>query len=173
MAVGDEQAANAATYQDLPESVRTELFNRTLEVAQSPSKYNFEAADAAKMIKVLGDSLNPVAGASVLVETRLLAITESNMHSRMMAEIFKRVGIQQVWRELGKQAPLKTYLGEADDGQCTAAASARIDALMKERNGIAHPTASTTFPDPDQVRDTVAFLRVLSRVLVDLALIPR
>lgn len=173
IAIGDEHAANAATYQDLPESVRTELFSRTLEVAQSPTKYNFESADAAKMIKVLADSLNPVSNASVSIETRLLAITDANMHSRMVAEIFKRVGIQQIWRELGKQAPLKRHIGEADDGRCTVAASARIDAIMKERNGIAHPTASTTFPDPDQVRDTVEFLRVLSLVLVDLALIPR
>ena len=173
MAVGDQYASNAAAYEDLPETVRTELFNRTLEVAKSPTKYHFENADAANMIRILADSMNPVPGASISIETRLLAITDANMQSRMFAEIFKRVGIEQVWRELGKQAPLKTYLGEAEDSRCTAAASARIDAIMKERNGIAHPTASTTFPDPDQVQDTVDFLRVLSQVAVDLAQIPR
>ena len=173
IAIGDEYAAKATVYEDLPPPVRDEIFQRTLEVARSPAKYNFEASDADRMIKVLADSLNPPTGATVIIESRLLAITDANMHARMMAEIFKRVGIDQLWRELGKQAPLKTYLGKANDGHCTAEASARIDAIMKERNGVAHPTAATTFPDPDQVRDTVEFLRVLSRVTVDLALIPR
>jgi hypothetical protein len=173
VAIGDEYASNCKTYHDLPEAVRTELFSRTLEVAKSPTKYNFEKADAEKMITVLSDALNSPPGAPVVIESRLLAITDANMHSRMMSEIFKRVGVDQLWRDLGKQAPLKTHLSEAEDGQCTAAASARIDALMKERNGLAHPTPATSFPDPDQVQDAVDFLRVLSRVTVDLALIPR
>lgn len=173
MALGDEYASAATVYDDLPQAVRNEIFSRTLEVAKSPTKYNFEPSDAGKMIKALGDSLASAAGSGVVIESRLLAITDANMHSRMMAEIFKRVGVEQLWRELGKQAPLKTYLGKADDSQCTTAASARLDAVMKERNGVAHPTAATTFPGPDQVQDTVDFLRVLSRVAVDLALIPR
>ena len=173
MAVGDEYATKASSYAVLPESVRSELLNRTLEVAKSPTKYHFKESDTAHLIKVLSDSLNPAPGAPVVVETRLLAITDANMHSRMFAEIFKRVGMDNVWQELGKQAPLKAHLGETADAQCRSAATARIDAIMRERNGIAHPTASTSFPDPDQVQDVVEFLRVLSKVAVDLALIPR
>lgn len=173
MTLGDEYAAAATVYEDLPQPIRNEIFSRTLEVAKSPTKYNFDTADAGKMIKTLAESLPPASASGVVIESRLLAITDANMHSRMMSEIFKRVGIEQLWRELGKQAPLKTFLGEAEDSQCTSAASARIDAVMKERNGLAHPTAATTFPDPDQVQDAVEFLRVLSKVAVDLALIPR
>lgn len=173
MALGDEYASKASAYEELPQSVRDEIFQRTLEVAKSPTKYNYRASDVQRIVSALADSLDSSRGSSVVIESRLLAITDANMHARMMAEIFKRVGIEQLWRELGKQAPLKTYLGKADDGQCTAAASARLDAMMKERNGVAHPTAATTFPDPDQVQEMVEFLRVLSRVVVDLALIPR
>jgi hypothetical protein len=173
IAIGDEHASSATSYEDLPNTVRTEIFQRTLEVAKTPTKYNFDSTEAKQLIKGLADSLHPEPGAKVVIESRLLAITDANMHARMMAEIFKRVGIEQLWRELGKQAPLKTYLGKADDGQCTAAASSRMDAIMKERNGVAHPTAATSFPDPDQVQDTVEYLRVLSRVTVDLAQIPR
>lgn len=173
MAVGDDYASNATAYEELPAAVRNEIFLRTLEVAKTPRKYNFEPADAVNMIKILSDSLDPSTAGAVVIESRLLAITDANMHSRMMSEIFKRIGIDQLWRDLGKQAPLKSFLGKADDGQCTTSASARIDAIMKERNGVAHPTSATTFPDPAQVQDTIDFLRVLSRVLVDLALIPR
>lgn len=173
MAIGDEYAASASTYGDLPESVRSELFNRTLEVARSPAKYNFERFEADQIIGTLADSLRGSTGSPVSIESRLLAITDANMHSRMMAEVFKRIGIDNLWRDLGKQAPLKTYLSEADDGQCTKKASMRLDKIMKERNSVAHPTSATTFPDPDQVQATVEYFRVLSRVSVDLALIPR
>ncbi|GAB4084009.1 hypothetical protein GCM10028784_06390 [Myceligenerans cantabricum] len=173
VAIGDEHASKATTYKDLPEAIRTEIFDRTLEVAKSPSKYNFEKSETEQLIKILADSLHSSAGSTVVIESRLLAITESNMHSRMMAEVFKRIGIESLWRELGKQAPLKTYLGKAEDGQCTAAATSRLDAIMKERNGIAHPTSTTAFPDPDQVQETIEYFRVLSRVTVDLAMIPR
>lgn len=173
VAIGDEHAANASKYDDLPESVRHELFHRTLEVVKSPTKYQFKESESAQLIKKLSDSLNPTTGAPVVVDTRLLSVTDANMHSRMVADIFKRVGIEQIWQELGKQAPLKAHLGQPTDPKCRDAAVKKLDAIMKERNGIAHPTSATSFPDPHQVQETIEFLRMLSKVMVDVALVPR
>ena len=41
-----------------------------------------------------------------------------------------------------------------------------MTALVEERNKVAHPTATTTFPDPDQVLAGIDFLEMLSTVLV-------
>lgn len=173
VAIGDEYASRATTYAELPEAIRQEVFTRTLEVAKSPGKYNFDQAEADRLIRTLADSLDLSAESTVVIESRLLAITDANMNSRMMAEVFKRIGIKDLWRELGKQAPLKAYLGKPEDKRCTETALSRLDAIMKERNGIAHSTTSTVFPDTDQVEDTIEFFRVLSRVTIDFAMIPR
>lgn len=173
MAIGDEYATRAADYNGLPKVIRDELFSRTLEVAKSPKKYSFEATEIEQILGTLVDSLRGENVDTVQIDSRLLAITDANMHSRMTAEVFKRVGITDFWRDVGRQAPLKRFLGESDDAQCTREASSRLDAIMQERNGIAHPTSATTFPGPDKVQETVSYLKVLSQIIIDLALVPR
>lgn len=180
IALADEMVAKSSTYLDLPENVRKVLFMQTLVVAQAPAKYGYDLADAERLIQGLGRNLDRVAdtpdetgGTTLSIDSRILAITESNMNSRTLADVFKRVGVSDLWSELGKQAPLKSHIGESADGACRSNATSKLDALMKERNGIAHPTADTTFPDPDQVLGACQFLKILSRVLVDVVLVPR
>jgi hypothetical protein len=173
-AVGDEIAANSADYTSLPAVVRTELWQRTLDVAQNPQRYGHTTSTAEQLLVTLSQSFQPaVAGTPVQISSPVLAVTESNMHSRMLTEVFRRVNISSVWPEIGKQAAMKLYLSKSVDGECTQAAQGKLDQMMKDRNGIAHPTSATTFPDPDQVLNAIEYLRVLSQVLVDLSKIPR
>ena len=171
--LADDLTGRAATFNDLPARVQEELRARTLDVAQSPAKYGYtkDAADQLlfDLTKILVEPTSPMVGLS----SRVLSITESNMHSRAVADVLKRVNISDLWNELGKQAPLKVLFSDGAERQCTVAVTSRLDLIMQERNGVAHPTASTTFPDPDQVLDSVEFFRVLSRVMVDVVKVPR
>ena len=171
--IADELTSQVATFTDLPTKVQDELRARTLDVAQSPGKYGYSKGAADQLLldlaKILVVPTTPMAGLS----SRVLSITESNMHSRAVVEIFKRVNISDLWNELGKQAPLKVLFSEGAERQCTVAVTSLLDLIMQERNGVAHPTASTTFPDPDQVLEAVEFFRVLSRVMVDVVKVPR
>lgn len=171
--LADELTAQAPTYADLPAKVQEELRARTLDVAQSPSKYGYSKAASNQLLLNLAQILVlpgvPMTGLS----SQVLSITDSNMHSRAVAEIFKRVNISDLWNELGKQAPLKVFLAEGSERRCTVAVMSRLDLIMQERNGVAHPTASTSFPDPDQVLELVEFFQVLSRVMVDVVKVPR
>ena len=45
-------------------------------------------------------------------------------------------------------------------------AQERLNQIMDDRNQIAHPTSATSFPDPDQVLDTVSFMEVFSSVTI-------
>lgn len=173
-AVGDEIAASSTDYASLPTVVRAELWNRTLDVAQNPQRYGHSSSTAEQLLVTLSQSLQPaVTGMPVQISSAVLAVTESNMHSRVLAELFKRVNISSVWPEVGKQVSMKLYLQKSGDGESTQAAQAMLDQMMKDRNGIAHPTSTTTFPDPDQVLNALEYLRVLSQILVDLSKIPR
>ena len=173
-AIGDEIAASSTDYATLPAVVRDELKNRTLEIAQNPHRYGYNQSAAEQLLITLSRSFQPAAaGVPVQISSALLSVTESNMHSRMMADVFKRVNIPSVWPEVGKQASMKSHLNKSTDGECTNEAQAQLDKAMKDRNGIAHPTSATTFPDADQVLKVVEYLRVLSQVLVDLSKVPR
>ena len=77
--------------------------------------------------------------------------------------------MQDFWREVGKQATVKLELEIAADSETTAEAQARLNAIMDERNQVAHPTSSTQFPNPDQVLKAARFLKTLAATTVDLA----
>lgn len=173
-AVGDEIAVSAVDYEALPSVVREELRNRTLEIAQNPQRYGHTPSSAETLLVTLVQSFQPIAtGDGVQISSEVLAVTESNMHSRTLSDLFKRINIPNVWPEIGKQASMKSHLNKSQDGECTKTAQGRLDKMMKDRNGIAHPTSATTFPDPDQVLTALDYLQVLSRVLVDLCKVPR
>jgi hypothetical protein len=81
----------------------------------------------------------------------------------------KRVGMGEFWKDVGKQASVKLALEKTADGETTAEAMARLNAIMDERNQVAHPTGTTTFPDPDQVLNAARFLKTLASTTVELA----
>ena len=174
VALADDLAANAAKYEDLPERLRKELQTRTLDIAQNPRRFGYSEAEAIALLLAHAANLGPNANVgAVTISSRVVTVTESNMNQQTTVEIFKRVSIPDLWVEIGKQASLRIHLEEASDRVCSAAAAARLDELMKERNSVAHPTGTVTFPDPEKVLESVAFLKVLSQVIVDVALLPR
>jgi len=87
----------------------------------------------------------------------------------MLNDLLKRVGMNDFWKEAGKQTAMKLELGKATDGETTAEAQSRLNAIMDERNQVAHPTGNTTFPDPDQVLSVSRFLKTLASTVVELA----
>ncbi|MDN3445802.1 HEPN domain-containing protein [Microbacterium sp. APC 3901] len=173
-AIGDELASSADKYESLPDGMRTELLARTIEIVKTPHKFNHTPATAAQLLIALSDSLRaPEEASTVIIESSVLTITDANMGQKVLSDIFKRVNINSIWPEIGKQASMKLIIGTASDGDCTKQAQQRLEKMMQDRNGIAHPTSNTTFPDPDQVLTSTAFLRALSSTLVELARIPR
>jgi hypothetical protein len=167
-AMCDDITGRTNNYVELPQALRDELKRRTLEVAQAPRKYGFTEVEAETLIVTLASNLDAKQAGSLRVVSRVVSVTDSNLNSRTLADLVKRVGMKDVWKDVGKQAPLKLVLNKQTDAECTADAVAQLDDLMAERNKIAHPTDGTSFPDPDQVLRSTAFLEALGKVLVDL-----
>lgn len=160
-AVAEEIASHVRQYSELPENLRQQLRALTLEVVQAPRRYGYDEAEAdsllAQFVAVFSGATPPTE-----IGAEVLSLTDSNMKDRILADLMKRVGMSDFWREVGKQAPVKMFLNKATDGETTAAAQSRLNQIMEERNQIAHPTADTQFPDPDKVLSHVEFLRVLA-----------
>lgn len=159
-------ADSAGGYAGLPAEIRSELRTRSLDVIREPRRYGFDEAQATTLLVDLARGVSGVGGATS-IHAEVLAITESNMKDRVLANLLKRVGMNNVWREVGKQAKMKLALGATSDGEATVEAQTRLNALMDDRNQIAHPTSSTTFPDPDQVLAMANFIGVLAEVLIE------
>lgn len=166
--IADEIASRAAKYSDLPEPLRAQLKLQTIEVAQNPRRYGYDDLQVDALLSNLVGNLKGAAGPPS-ISSSVLSITESNMKDRVLAELLKRVGMNDFWKEVGKQANVKLSLETSTDGETTAEAQGRLNALMDERNQVAHPTSSTQFPDPDQVLKAASFLNTLASISVDLA----
>lgn len=166
--VADEVASRATKYADLPDSIKNGLKSKTLEIAQNPRRYGYDESQTDALLTALVASKGCNA-APVPISSGVLALTDSNMKDRVLADLLKRVGMQDFWRDVGKQATVKLALEKNTDGEATAEAQARLNAIMDERNQVAHPTSSTQFPDPDQVLKAAGFLKTLAATTVDLA----
>lgn len=163
----DEIAEKTSKYLDLPSTLRKDLKRLSLDVAQNPARYGFDENQADAILANLVDNLRG-SGTSLTINSLVLSITETNMKERTLADLMKRVGMNEFWRDVGKQAQIKIHLEKKDDNEAMVEAQARLNAIMNERNQIAHPTSATHFPDPDQVLAKVGFLRVLSHVAVEI-----
>lgn len=165
--LSDEIASRASKYGDLPESIRTELKAKTLEISLNPRRYGYNEAQTDALLASLVASKSS-SSSPVLISSTVLTLTDTNMKERVLADLLKRVGMQDYWREVGKQATVKLALETSTDGETTVKAQSKLNSIMDERNQVAHPTSSTQFPDPDQVLGAAAFLRMLASTTVDL-----
>lgn len=166
--LADELSAKVKTYEDLPDVIRKELKQRILDIAQDPKRNGVEESQSDILLAKLVKNFSTESG-GFEIDSSLLSRTESNMKGRVLAELLKRVGIIDYWKEVGKQHSVKLALETSLDGEATNEAQTRLNSIMDERNQIAHPTGGTNFPDPDQVLKTAEFLKTLASTTVDLA----
>lgn len=166
----EEMARKVDSYLDLPEKYRHNLKKQVLEIAQNPSRYGFDNVGAEGHLKDFTALLNSKYDPNH-VSSALLSLTEANLKSRVLTDITKRLGMKDLWKEVGKQASLKLALDTATDGETTAEAMSKLDSLMDDRNALAHPTDGMTFPDPEKVIETAKFIKAFSQSLRDLFLV--
>lgn len=159
-------AAKCNKFEQLPEKMRSSLVQWSAEVLSKPSKYGFDEIRTQAVVHNLSGNLNGVSGVGA-INANCLSITEQNMHPGVLSELYKRIGIQSLWPELSKQARLKMYFELERDADVERSAKAALENLMTERNAVAHPNSSPTFPDVERVRQHVAYLRVLAEVLTE------
>lgn len=166
--VADEISNRATKYADLPESIRVELKNRTIEIIQNPRRYGYDEGQADALLASLVLS-KATTKPPLNISSSVLSLTDSNMKDRVLSDILKRVGMQDFWSSVGKQTAMKLALNQTTDSETTKEAQTRLNAIMDERNQVAHPTANTVFPDPDQVLRSARFLKTLASTTVDLS----
>jgi len=162
----DLYAAKCRTFEQLPKAMKATLTSSTAEVLLRPYKYSYDEVQTRGFVKQLSANMDAKDGLGV-INSSLMSFTDSNMKPDTLRDLYKRAGISDIWTDISKQAVLKVHFGYDKDQDAERDAKTELLNLMRERNGIAHPTSSPSFPDPTRVQNYLAYLRILSQVLTD------
>lgn len=159
-------ADKCQTFDQLPETLRTSLVSMTADHISRPSRYGLDPIQVRGLVTTLATNIQSGSGVGI-INAACLSVTDRNMTSEMLADLFKRADVKYLWRELAKQARIKVFYGHAVDADVERAAKAELDSLMNLRNSIAHPSTATSFPDLTNVRRAVTFLVYLAETITD------
>ncbi|NBB52643.1 hypothetical protein GVN24_30650 [Rhizobium sp. CRIBSB] len=165
-AMTDEIAEKTSDFKKMPPSIQKAIKQKTLEIAQNPRKYGHDESSSEILLEQLVQNIKGTGG-KVSINSTVISITEANMRPTVLADLLKIVGILDFWREIGKQTPVKLALETKTEPETTAEAQKILNTIMEERNQIAHPTGTTTFPDTDQVLKFATFLKLLAANIAD------
>lgn len=170
-----DDIADTSCYDTLPSQLKKEWRRRTFDVASNPRKWGWSEAEADQFVTALMSATSGASNANdgVRIPADVITIIDSNMRADILQELFKRVGVDSLWKEIGKQAKLKNLLEVSADGDCTAKARNFLDLIMARRNSIAHQSAETSYPSTDEVKKFIEYFRCLSEILLDVAKMSR
>ena len=136
----------------------------TAKVIAEPRKYGHAENGVRTFVSTLAKNLQPNAPIEE-VNHQCLSITDANMKSEILAELFSRVGADNVWKLVAQQVSIRAFFKEAEVGAVEAKAKKTLNDLMDIRNKIAHPSGSFDWPSSEYIKDTINFLKLLAKVL--------
>jgi len=162
-------ASKHNSFTNFPQKFKETIVKNTAIVVQNPSKFGFDETNRNKFINNLSKNINENDFSNI--NHKCISITEGNLRSTTVSELFKIVGIEKIWEEVSKQAKLKTHFSTEADKDAKREATQLLDKLMRFRNEIAHPSDSSfTWPSIENVIDYIYFLKTLAEALKDIVM---
>lgn len=156
-------AQKTKAFDDLPRDMRDNLTMLTGRALHSPKKFRME-----KFVQVMVSNLSRNMGSPsdlTAINQYCLTITEENMRASTVDELFRRLGIKDIWERIAQNPQIQTFLGTYDSNKARAECEAELNQLMEQRNQFAHPSASTTWPSEDQITRIVEFLEKVAAAI--------
>ena len=156
-------ANQKGSYSKLPEKMQTELLKKTTEVLLNHKKFGFSIQDRNLFLKNLSDNVNN--NNIQNINSQCLSITNTNMRPDVINDMYKVIGINNIWNEIGKQTNVKTFFGSGNDQVVTRQAKELLNKIMDIRNDIAHPSESITWPGFSDIRKYCTYFDLISNQL--------
>jgi len=158
---------NASTFGDLPDTLRTAIWERALYKLKS-AKYGTRLFD------------RPLAELSVRQITTfcleeklsvpvsdLIAYNENNTKTVELNSMFKRVGISDYCGIVGRRSELVDFFGAADGNRAHASFTSALDAFYDARNSIAHSIGSHMGSGQSEILRNIDLFHIVSDVMSD------
>jgi hypothetical protein len=156
----------AERFSHLPKEMRENLIKYTAEVISNPRKYGHADLGVRAFVKTLSDNLSDEKYLET-INSNCISITNENMRPQILKDLFKRVGIKNIWDKISEQAKLQLFFETHDSSVARKMAENLLNKIMDVRNGVAHPSSSFSWPDHEFIKNGIIFLGVLGEVLVE------
>lgn len=160
-------ANQKGSYSELPDKMQNELLKRTTDVLLNHKKFGFSVQERNIFIKNLSDNINNNDVSNI--NSQCLSITNTNMRPDVINDMYKIIGINNIWNEIGKQTNVKSFFGISNDHEVARLAKDLLDNIMDIRNNIAHPSENFTWPSFSEIRRYCEYLDLLSDQLFSYA----
>lgn len=149
-------------YRDLPNAVRS-ANERLTGLALNGSRSRFSDYELRSFV----DNLRGchVGSTPYVLNGAAMALNQRNVTSTVLRELIGRLGISEVWDQLGATTTLKRWSGRGGAKVAISRAQNQLNELMRNRNQIAHGVAHTTL-GAEVIRNYMRFERALARSLV-------
>ena len=150
------------TYANLPNAIRSANERLTGE-AISTLRSRFTEFERKRFVDNLSNCQSRVV--PYVLNGEAIALNSRNLTSGTFRELISRLGVQDIWSEIGKTRSLKAWSGLGGSKAARSRAEALLNELISNRNQISHRTGGTTL-GPDVIRSYIQFERVLASSLV-------
>lgn len=155
----------ANRFNQLPKEMKENLIKFTSDVISNPRKYGHADNGVKSFVRILSKNLIDDEDLTE-VNHGCLSITHENMRPSIMTDLFKRVGIKNIWEKISQQSQMQVYFQTSDIVITKTRAESFLNELMDKRNSIAHPSRSIAWPDSEFVLSSLSFLKELSSVII-------
>lgn len=162
----DDIAGKCVKFSNMPKPMQENLIKLTAEVMLSPRKYGHGEKGVESFVKNLAANMCADNGLAD-VNRKCLSITMDNMRPDLVRDLFKRIGLDDIWKLVGEQAAVKAHFAIAQSDAATSKTKEYLNEVMDIRNAIAHPSANVQWPDVSKVSDIIKFFEVIAPVLCD------
>ena len=163
--LSDTIADQCGQFSHLPKQMRTNLLKFTADVVGNPRKYGHGENGVIAFVSTMADNLKgqPLLG----VNSKCLSITTENMWPDTLAEIFSRIGANNVWDRIGQQASVQTFFQVDQPEKATKDARMFLTKFMELRNQIAHPSGALAWPSMESTKQHISYCDVVGSALAD------
>ncbi|MBI2872155.1 MAG: hypothetical protein HYY00_03070 [Chloroflexi bacterium] len=151
-----------ASYDHLPKAVKSANERYTGE-ALDRSRSRFADYELRRFVSNLRDCLTGATPYTLNGEA--IALNDRNLKANTLRELFGRLGIKDVWTEIGATRTLQRWSGPGGAKTAKSRAQSRLNELIDNRNRIAHRVGGTAL-GPDEILSYAHFGRTLARCLV-------
>ena len=106
----------AGTFARLPKKMRENLPVFTAKVISDPRKYGHAENGVRAFVATLAANLEVDAKVES-VNHKCLSLTEGNMRADTLSDLFERIGVIAIWKQISQQAALKAHFQNSDSDQ--------------------------------------------------------
>ena len=156
-------ADNFESFRTLPKKLQDNLIKDTSKVIQDPRKYRHGEGARDAFIKNLHNNIH--LNDLTVINYQCISITEQNMKSSTLEELFSKINYKLIWKDICSQMNIRGLFIGADEEKTRKECKDRLDKFMELRNNVAHPSDSITWISTSEGIDYIEFFIELGRAI--------